>query len=403
MISDIDIDKNKFVDIRRRIHAEPELGFREAMTSQLVADLLTEWGYDVYRGIGGTGVVGQLKLGSGQSRIGIRADMDALPIAEETGLPYASKIPGVMHACGHDGHTAILLAAAEAISRRRNFDGTLNLIFQPAEESLGGALKMIEEGLFERFPCDAIFALHNVPGIPAGKFAVFEGAVSLSVDFVDVTISGKGGHGGMPQLTLDPVVAAAAIVSGLQTIVARNVAPHDVAVVSIGSIHGGAANNVIPSTVTLGLTVRTNRPDTRQLVERRIHELVTLTAQAYSVEARLDVRGLTPSVLNSPGPTASARSACIDVVGPHNVETVGPGMTASEDFAWMLNEVPGCYLFLGNGEGTFGGCSVHNPAYNFNDEILPIGAKAWVRLVERSMLDHQRESAGETPPLKGRP
>jgi hippurate hydrolase len=383
MLSDIHIDKDTFVDIRRRIHAEPELGFDVKATSQLVAGLLTKWGYAVHTGIGTTGVVGQLKLGDGQGRIGIRADMDALPITEETGLPYASKIPGVMHACGHDGHTAMLLAAAEAIARRRKFDGTLNLIFQPAEESIGGAQKMIEDGLFERFPCDSIFALHNAPGLSAGKFMVLDGPVSLSIDFVDVTITGKGGHGGIPHLTHDPVVAIAAIVSALQTIVARNVAPDDVAVVSIGSIHGGDANNVIPSRATLSLNVRTKQPETRQLVERRIRELVTFTAQAYGVEAKIDYRKLAPSLFNSPGPTALARDACTEAVGQQNVETVGTGMTASEDFAWMMAVVPGCYLFLGNGGNATGGCSVHNPGYDFNDEILPAGARAWVALVER--------------------
>jgi hippurate hydrolase len=385
MTSDIKIDTDAFVSIRRRIHAEPELGFDVTATSELVASLLAGWGYDVHKGIGTSGVVGQLRLGNGEGRIGIRADMDALPIAEETGLPYASQSPGVMHACGHDGHTAMLLAAAEAIARRRNFNGTLNLIFQPAEESLDGARKMIADGLFDRFPCDAIFALHNAPGVPAGRFSVLEGPVSLSADSLDITINGQGGHGGLPQQTRDPIVAAAAIITGLQTVVSRNVAPEDTAVVSIGSIHGGAARNVIPSTVTLGLNIRARHPATRDLVERRVRELVTLTAQAHGVEAELNYRRLTPSLLNSPGPTALAHDACVEVVGQQNVDTQGEGMTASEDFAWMMNEVPGCYLFLGNGEGTVGGCAVHNPGYDFNDEVLPVGARAWVSLVERSL------------------
>ncbi|WP_432258612.1 M20 aminoacylase family protein [Cupriavidus sp. TMH.W2] len=379
----IGIDADTFVGIRRQIHAQPELGFEVGATSKLVATLLAEWGYEVHTGVGKSGVVGQLRRGSGTRRLGIRADMDALPIAEATGLPYASRVPGKMHACGHDGHTAILLAAARAIADKPDFDGTLNLIFQPDEENLCGARAMIEDGLFERFPCDAIFALHNMPGVPAGSFRVLPGPVSLSSDVADVTVRGVGGHGAMPHRARDPIAAAAAIVTALQTVVARNVAPDDTAVVSVGFIRGGATHNVIPETVTLGLNVRAARPDTRALVEQRIREIVALTAQAHGVEAQIDYRQLTPPMVNAEAETLLAQRVCTELVGAANVVTQAPkGLNGSEDFAWMLNAVPGCYLILGNGEGEFGGCMVHNPGYDFNDAVLPLGAAAWVRLVQ---------------------
>lgn len=383
LLPTIGIDADTFVGIRRQIHAQPELGFEVGVTSKLVATLLAEWGYEVHTGIGRSGVVGQLKRGSGTRRLGIRADMDALPIVEATGLPYASREPGKMHACGHDGHTAILLAAAKAIADKPDFDGTLNLIFQPDEENLCGARAMIEDGLFERFPCDAIFALHNMPGVPAGSFRVLPGPVSLSSDVADVTVRGVGGHGAMPHRARDPIAAAAAIVTALQTVVARNVAPDDTAVVSVGFIRGGATHNVIPETVTLGLNVRAARPDTRTLVEQRIREIVALTAQAHGVEAEIDYRQLTPPMVNTEAETLLAQRVCTELVGADNVVTQAPkGLNGSEDFAWMLNAVPGCYLILGNGEGEFGGCMVHNPGYDFNDAVLPLGAAAWVRLVQ---------------------
>ncbi|EHP43628.1 Hippurate hydrolase [Cupriavidus basilensis OR16] len=379
----IQIDAETFIGIRRQIHAQPELGFEVGATSKLVATLLESWGYEVHTGIGKSGVVGQLKLGNGQRRLGIRADMDALPVVEATGLPYASKIPGKMHACGHDGHTAILLAAAKALADSRDFDGTLNLIFQPDEENLCGARAMIEDGLFERFPCDAVFALHNMPGVPAGTFRVLPGPVSLSSDVADVTIKGVGGHGAMPHRARDPIAASAAIVTALQTVVARNVAPDDTAVLSVGFIRGGATHNVIPESVTLGLNVRAARPETRALVEQRIREIVSLTAQAHGVEAHIDYRQLTPPMVNTQAETTLAQQVCADLVGADQVVTQAPkGLNGSEDFAWMLNEVPGCYLILGNGEGEFGGCMVHNPGYDFNDQVLPLGAACWVRLAQ---------------------
>ncbi|MGO4815197.1 M20 aminoacylase family protein [Cupriavidus sp. 2MCAB6] len=383
LLPQIQIDADTFIGIRRQIHARPELGFEVGATSKLVATLLESWGYEVHTGIGKSGVVGQLKVGNGKRRLGIRADMDALPIVEATGLPYASKNQGKMHACGHDGHTAILLAAAKALADSRDFDGTLNLIFQPDEENLCGARAMIEDGLFERFPCDAVFALHNMPGVPAGSFRVLPGPVSLSSDVADVTIKGVGGHGAMPHRARDPIAASAAIVTALQTVVARNVAPDDTAVLSVGFIRGGATHNVIPESVTLGLNVRAARPETRALVEQRIREIVSLTAQAHGVEALIDYRQLTPPMVNTESETKLAQQVCSDLVGADKVVTQAPkGLNGSEDFAWMLNEVPGCYLILGNGEGEFGGCMVHNPGYDFNDQVLPLGAACWVRLAQ---------------------
>ena len=380
-------DTQTFIDIRRQIHANPELGFEVNATSELVAGLLREWGYDVHTGIGRTGIVAQLKLGRGTRRLGIRADMDALPIVEATGLPYASRHHGRMHACGHDGHTAILLAAAKALADSRDFDGTLNLIFQPDEENLCGARAMIEDGLFERFPCDAVYALHNAPGVPAGSFLVLTGPVTLSSDVADVTIKGVGGHGAMPHRARDPVAAAAAVVTALQTVVARNVAPDDTAVVSVGFIRGGATHNVIPESVTLGLNVRAARPETRALVGQRIREIVSLTAQAHGVQAEIDYRQLVPPVVNTAAEANLMQQVCTELVGAEQVSTQVPkGFSGSEDFAWMLAELPGCYLLLGNGEGEFGGCMVHNPGYDFNDRVLPLGAACWVRLAQTYLV-----------------
>ncbi|HTR08470.1 MAG TPA: M20 aminoacylase family protein [Paraburkholderia sp.] len=387
LLPEIEIEAETFIGIRRQIHSQPELGFEVGATAKLVAMLLEKWGYEVHTGIGKSGVVAQLKVGDGKRRLGIRADMDALPIVENTGLPYASQTPGKMHACGHDGHTAILLAAAKRLAERRDFDGTLNLIFQPDEENLCGAKAMIADGLFERFPCDAVYALHNMPGVPAGTFRVLPGSVSLSSDVADVTLKGVGGHGAMPHRVKDPIVAAAALVTALQTIVARNVAPDEPAVVSVGYIRGGATHNVIPETVTLGLNIRAARPDTRALVEARVREIVALTAQAHGVEAHIDYRQLTPPMINAPEETALAQQVCAELVGEQNVVMQAPkGLNGSEDFAWMLDAVPGCYLLLGNGEGEFGGCMVHNPGYDFNDQVLPLGAACWVRLAQRFLV-----------------
>ncbi|MFM0160928.1 hippurate hydrolase [Burkholderia sp. GAS332] len=382
LIEEVVADEQTFVDLRRQIHAHPETGFDVVNTAALVAGLLKEWGYDVHTGIGGTGVVGQLKLGNGPRKIGIRADMDALPIHEQTHLPYASRIPGKMHACGHDGHTAILLAAARHLATSRGFDGTLNLIFQPDEENLCGARRMIDEGLFERFPCDAVYALHNGPGIPVGQFVVKTGGVTAASDVATVTLTGVGGHGAMPDKARDPIVAAGSLIMALQTIVSRNLPASEVGVVSIGGIHAGATHNVIPDTVKLLLNMRSTNPEMRERIEKRVHEIVTLQAQCFGVEASIDYKRLVPVVVNAEAPTALARDVITDLVGAANVLTDTKGMMGSEDFAWMSDKVPGCYVIIGNGVGEWGGCMVHNPKYDFNDRIISLGASYWVKLVE---------------------
>ena len=377
-----EVSLQQFIRIRRDIHAHPELGFKEHRTAALVARLLGQWGYAVTTGIGGTGVVGQLKRGSGGQRLGLRADMDALPIVEKTGLSWASTVPGVMHACGHDGHTATLLAAAHAIAQAPKFEGTLNLIFQPAEEGAGGAVRMIEDGLFDRFPCDAIFAMHNMPGIDAGQFMFRSGPTMASSDDVTVRLFGIGGHGAMPHTTTDVIVAASAIVLALQSIVARNVDPLDTAVVSVGALNAGRAGNVIPDTATLELSVRALNSEVRALLRRRIVALVQSQAQSLGVEVQIDWRPGYDVLVNDPAHTRFAADVAARVVGRDRVIDEGRRYTASEDFAFMLQKVPGCYFFVGNGlAGGAGGCMVHNPGYDFNDQIIEPAAKFWVELV----------------------
>lgn len=378
-----------FTALRRDIHQHPEIGFEELRTSALVAARLEQWGYSVTRGMGGTGVVGQLVRGSGERRLGLRADMDALPITETTGLPYASCHAGMMHACGHDGHTAILLAAAQHIAQNTQFDGTLNLIFQPAEESLGGARRMMDDGLFLQFPCDAIFAMHNMPGFPVGQLHLREGATMASSENIVITLTGIGGHGAMPHLAADPVVAGSAIVMGLQSIVARNVPPLQMAVITVGAFQAGQANNVIPHTATLKLSVRALDRQVRDLLRRRIAELVQAQAQSYGVHAEVDFLPGYPVLVNTAAETALAREVAVEVVGADNVVPQTEPLTGSEDFAYMLDEVPGSYLFIGNGDAANGGhgaCMVHNPNYDFDDRNIPVGAAFWVRMVERYLV-----------------
>ncbi|GAA7767504.1 M20 aminoacylase family protein [Helicobacter pylori] len=374
---------SRFAELRHRIHAHPELGADVPRTAAMVAGLLREWGYDVHTGIGGHGIVAQLKVGNGPRRIGIRADMDALPLQERTGLPYASEVPGRMHACGHDGHTATLLAAAEYLAATRNFDGTLNLIFQPDEEGMTGALSMMEDGLFERFPCDAIYAFHNAPGLPVGMAVVQPGAQGGSSDRVTVTFRGKGGHGAIPNRAADPTLALAHTVVALQGIIARNVAPVDAGVISVGQIEAGTTYNIIPETATLKLSVRATLPEVRKLLEERIRAVVTHQAASAGVEAEIDYQHLVPAIRNTPAEAAIAREAVASVLGNDKVIQVPPStQMGSEDFAWMLEKVPGCYFVLGNGTGEWVGCSVHNDGYDFNDALIPLGAACWVALAE---------------------
>jgi hippurate hydrolase len=374
----------EFVSLRRDIHRHPELAFAEHRTAALVADKLEGWGYAVERGIGGTGVVGTLVRGDGTKRLGIRADMDALPIDEASGAEWASVNTGVMHACGHDGHTAMLLAAARHLAEQGHFDGTLHLIFQPAEEGGGGALRMMADGLFGRFPCDAVFAMHNMPGIEQGRLVLREGATMASSDYATVTLTGFGGHGAMPHRAADPVVAAASVVMALQTIVARNIDPLHAAVVTVGALHAGKANNVIPATATLELSVRALDREVRATLERRIKALVASQAESFGVTAKIDWKPGYAVLVNTPAETAFARAVATELVGADRVTLQGPPLTGSEDFAFMLERVPGSYLFIGNGvEHGDGGCMVHNPAYDFNDRNIGIGSAYWVLLAER--------------------
>ena len=371
-----------FIALRRDIHQHPELAFEEHRTSALVADKLRGWGYAVTTGLGGTGVVGQLVRGEGTARIGLRADMDALPITEATGAAWASQRPGLMHACGHDGHTAMLLAAAQLLAHSQAWSGTLNLIFQPAEEGGGGALKMMDDGLFERFPCDAIFAMHNMPGFPQGQLVFRSGPTLASSDYVTVTLHGHGGHGAMPHKATDVVVAAASTVMALQTLVSRHVDPLQPAVVTVGAIHAGDANNVIPASARLELSVRTLDPQVRVSVRERLHALIHAQAQSFGVRADIDWRPGYAVLVNDTVQTERALAVAVKHFPSSQINPQGPMLTGSEDFAFMLERVPGCYLFIGNGsDGEPGGCMVHNPAYDFNDHNIGTGASYWIALV----------------------
>jgi hippurate hydrolase len=379
----------EFVALRRDIHQHPELAFEEHRTAALVADKLQGWGYAVTRGVGGTGVVGTLVRGTGRKRLGLRADMDALPIqeqpAEASGRPWASARPGLMHACGHDGHTAMLLAAARDLAEAPRFDGTLHLIFQPAEEGGGGALRMMDDGLFERFPCDAVFAMHNMPGVPQGHLVLREGAAMASSDYATITLTGVGGHGAMPQHTADPVVAAASLVMALQTVVSRNVDPLQAAVVTVGALHAGQANNVIPAQATLELSVRALDRGVRELLEQRIRALAQAQAQSFGVQAEVAWKRGYAVLVNTPAETAFARDVAREVVGADRVTPQGPPLTGSEDFAFMLERVPGSYVLIGNGDAP-GNCMVHHPGYDFNDDNIATGSAFWVRLARRFLV-----------------
>ncbi len=380
----------EFIAVRRDIHRHPEMGYKEYRTSDLVAEQLERLGYQVTRGLGGTGVVGQLRRGNGRKTLGLRADLDALPIEEATGLPYASCTAGIMHACGHDGHTAMLLAAAKHIAQEVAFSGTLNLIFQPAEEGLGGARKMMEDGLFTQFPCDAVFAMHNMPGHPQGHLVLRDGPMMASSDYVTITLDGQGGHGAMPHQAADPVVAGAAIVLGLQSIVARNVDPQETAVITVGAFNAGIANNVIPQTATLSLSVRALSPQVRALLEQRINDLAHGQAQSYGVRAHVDYKRGYPVLVNPLRETDFAREVAEELVGAERVTRQGKALTGSEDFAFFLEQVPGCYLLIGNGDAATGGhgaCMVHNPGYDFNDDNVAVGSAYWSLLVERYLKD----------------
>jgi hippurate hydrolase len=369
-------------DIRHRLHRRPELSFQEVETAALVADRLSEWGYQVTRGVGGHGVVGTLKLGEGSRSVAVRADMDALPITENTGKPYASEVSGAMHACGHDGHTTMLLGAAQQLAGTRNFSGTVHLVFQPAEEAGAGsgAQRMIEDGLFERFPCDAIFGLHNHPGVPAGTFLFGSGAFMSASDTAKIVIEGRGGHAARPHLAVDPVMVAGSLIMALQTVVSRNIDPTQTAIVTVGTVHAGIAANVIPESAVLELSIRSFDAGVRDRLQERITNLVTSHAQGYGARVQIDYQRGYPVLVNSTEETTLARQVAEELVGAEQVVAPFGPVTGSEDFAYYLQHRAGCFLRLGNGEN----CPMlHNAAYDFDDANLTVGAAYWTRLVER--------------------
>ena len=369
---------------RHDIHAHPELGFEEERTSSFVAEQLARFGCEVHRGVGRTGVVGVLRQGNGPNSIGLRADMDALPIREANRFDYRSQNEGRMHACGHDGHTTMLLGAARYLAETRGFDGTVNFIFQPAEEGLGGAKAMVEDGLFERFPSDAIFGMHNRPGLAVGKFAIRQGPMMAGGAYFDISIEGRGAHGARPETGVDPVLVASHITTALQSIVARNVKPIDTAVLSVTQIHAGAAYNVIPATAVMRGTARAFSRQTLSLIERRMRRIAQGIAVGMGAAADFDFRVIFPPLVNHPDATQFIAGCAAEVVGAENVDSAGSLTMASEDFAYMLEQRPGAYIQIGNGEGE-GGCEVHNPGYDFNDAALTLGASLFARLVEKKL------------------
>jgi hippurate hydrolase len=372
------------VALRRDIHAHPELAFDERRTADLVARELAAYGLEVHRGLAKTGVVGVLRNGSSPRAIGLRADMDALPLSEKNEFPHHSRHPGCMHACGHDGHTATLLGAARWLAGNRNFDGTVYFVFQPAEESEGGAAVMIEDGLFEQFPMESIYGLHNWPGIPVGQMAIMPGPVMAGTCALEITIRGHGCHAAMPNQGVDPIVAGSQLVQALQTVVSRNLHPCDAGVVSVTQFHAGEAWNIIPEDSVLRGTIRTFKPEVQQAVERHIERLCTGIGATFGAQISVRFDHRYPPTVNSVAETGHCQAAASKVIGTANVLTdVLPSMGA-EDFAYMLQEKPGCYVWLGNGPGE-GGCTLHNPHYDFNDDIIQIGVSYWAELV-RTLL-----------------
>jgi hippurate hydrolase len=367
--------------IRRDLHSNPELGLEEHRTAEIVAAKLKEWGIEVHRGIGKTGVVGVLKRGSGGKSIGLRADMDCLPMDEQTNLHYRSSKPGLMHACGHDGHTTMLLGAAKYLAASQAFQGTVHFIFQPGEEGVGGALAMLEDGLFEKFPCDQIFALHNRPGQAIGTFAIGKGPQSAGGAFFDITITGRGAHGARPELSVDPVLVAGHIITALQSIVARNISPADTAVLSVTRVVAGDAYNVIPESAKMSGTARAFKAPTMQMMEDSIRRIAKGVAEGFRAEAEVDFRLIFAPLINADAQTDIVADAAASVVGEANVDRAKPPSMGSEDFSFMMEKVPGAYIQVGNGDSA----GLHNPAYNFNDEATPYGAALLATVVERQL------------------
>ena len=389
LIESIQADAAAIATLRRDLHAHPELCFQERRTADVIARQLGEWGIPFHRGLGTTGIVAVLKQGTSNRAVGLRADMDALPMTEHNTFAHASRHAGKMHACGHDGHTAMLLAAAKHLAKHRNYDGTVYLVFQPAEEGGGGAREMIKDGLFERFPMEAIFGVHNWPGLEVGEFAIKNGPCFASSNEFRITIRGKGAHAAMPHLGLDPVPVACQMVQAFQTIITRNKRPIDAGVISVTMIHAGEATNVVPDSCEIQGTVRTFTLEVLDLIERRMQEIAQHTSAAFGASCTFDFRRNYPPTINHPAETAFVRGVMSDLVGADRVLEFEPTMGA-EDFSYFLQACPGAYFVIGNGDGThrasghgLGPCMLHNPSYDFNDELIPLGATLWVRLAER--------------------
>lgn len=379
----------RFASLRRDIHAHPETAFEEERTAEKVANLLAGWGIEVHRGMAGTGVIGVLRAGDNSRSIGLRADMDALPLQEKNSFPHHSRFPGKMHACGHDGHTTMLLAAAEYLAETRRFDGTVNFIFQPAEESAGGGRVMVEEGLFQKFPMDSVFGLHNWPGLPVGTLAVHDGPAMAGSDQIRITVTGHGAHGAMPHQGVDPILVGSALVQALQSVVSRNTDPLASAVVSITQFQSGHTTNVIPDQALLRGTVRYFRPEQQDMLEAALQRICNGIAAAFNASIVLEYARSYPPTINTPDEAQTCVRVAAGLFGADKVLThLEPSMGA-EDFSFLLGEKPGCYVWLGNGPGE-GGCMLHNPLYDFNDGIIPLGASYWVRLVESVLPESAR-------------
>ena len=366
---------------RQDLHAHPELGMEEYRTAEKVAAQLEGWGIEVHRGVGKTGVVGVLRSGNGTGRIGLRADMDALPIVEANDVAYKSRTPGVMHACGHDGHTTMLLGAARYLAETRDFNGVVNFIFQPGEEGMGGALAMLEDRLFERFPCDSVYGMHNWPNLPVGDYSICPGRAMAGGAFFDIRIAGKGSHGAEPEHSIDPLLTACHIGAVLQSVISRNVAPSETAVVSVTKIAAGDAYNVVPHAAVMGGTARAFSTQVLQQIETRMRSVVEGVAASMGATAELDFRTLFTPLMNDPGHSSAYADVAAELVGEASVERARAPQMGSEDFASMLEQVPGAYMMVGNGPGFM----PHHPQYNFNDEAIPFGAGLYARLVERAL------------------
>jgi hippurate hydrolase len=372
---------DEFTAIRRDFHAHPELGLEEVRTAEIVAKKLEGWGIEVHRGVGKTGVVGVLRKGSGKGRVGLRADMDCLPMDEQTNLPYRSLTPGKMHACGHDGHTTMLLAAAKYLATEAAFDGTVNFIFQPGEEGIGGALAMLNDGLFERFPCDAIYALHNRPGMEPDQCAIRPGASAAGGAFFDITITGRGSHGARPEASIDALLCGCHVATALQSIVARNVPPADTAVLSVTKVVGGDAYNVIPQTAVLSGTARAFRPEVMALMEENLKRVAHGVAAGFGATAEVDFRVIFAPLINDAAETEVLADTAVALVGDANVDRNKPPGMGSEDFSFMMEKVPGAYIQVGNGASA----QLHNPAYNYNDDTTPYGAAVLATVAQRRL------------------